>query len=107
MAVKFTHNDLRSRHRTLHRAITGVHTSPDDAIAGPCVVFSFSLNAGGAAAATLLDAADTSNAVVTLNTVTDELVEASWEPAGIRFATGLSMAYSGTFNNIYVTYMEE
>ena len=96
-------NDLKSRARS--RAYT-VGT----AIAGPCRVFSMGVTAGtNQGGIQLFDATATSGTdFIQCNTIAGTSEGFKWEPAGLRFSTGLAVGTTGGAPvGFYVTYIEE
>jgi hypothetical protein len=95
---------MQSRHYD-----TVVDSDVGDAMAGPCVIFGIYLTAGAdAASVTINDAATAAGGGRTVVLKAIATASNSFEfPNGIRFATGLSGAETGTAPYWLITYMLE
>ena len=97
-----SYSDLRSRARSYAIAAA-------TAIAGPCRVMSIAISAGTDVGTVSVYNAVTAAGtdVLLLKAGANKSEQNDFEPTGVRFDTGLSIAAGGTPDSICVTYIEE
>jgi hypothetical protein len=102
MGVKFTQNDLRSRHRQFAQA------AGNAVVTGGVVIFGMHLTGVvDASTLTIYDALTATGTGIQLNAALGGSAEFRFEHTGIRFTTGLTIASTGTTPSIVVRYMAE